>query len=60
MIGGAGPFVELMKKSKKKPLPKPRHVWAINPKSRITPSKKAYARPCSKKAEKHWEKELLD
>jgi hypothetical protein len=47
---------------KKKPLkmPKPRHGWAINPKTRVKPSKKSYHRKTAKKAEKHWVDELFD
>ncbi|MFA5159270.1 MAG: hypothetical protein WC484_02055 [Candidatus Omnitrophota bacterium] len=43
---------------KKKPskIPKPRHGWAINPKTRVKPSQKSYYR----KAEKHWVDELFD
>ena len=41
------------KRKKKSPLPKPRHVWEINPKSRVQPSKKAYRRAASK-AKKNW------
>ncbi len=33
-----------MKKNKKKKMPVPRKVWKINPKSRVTPSKKIYKR----------------
>jgi len=29
--------------------PKPRRVWRINPKTRVTPSKKIYHRPKGKK-----------
>lgn len=47
--------------TKKKPsLPKPRKVWAINPKSRVKPSDKIYKRQKAKKKEKNWVEELLD
>ncbi len=36
-------------RKKKKALPKPRHVWGINPKTRVTPSKKKYDRSAEKK-----------
>lgn len=49
-----------MKKIKKKSLPKPRHGWAINPRTRVTPSKKHYARKGTKKVEKNWVDELFD
>ena len=45
-----------MVKKKTPKIPKPRHVWAINPKTRVTPSKKDYRR----KAEKQIEKNLAD
>jgi hypothetical protein len=47
---------------KKKPLktPKPRHGWAINPKTRVKPSEKNYHRKTAKKVEKHWVDELFD
>ena len=34
---------------KQKPKPKPRHTWAINPKTRIVKSKKTYSRTEEKK-----------
>ena len=41
-----------MKKKKKAPkTPKLRHTWAINPKTRIKPSKKRYNRKNWKKSE---------
>ena len=45
-------------KNKKKAAPRPRHVWAINPKSRVKPSGKKYKRPAEKKIEKSWTDEL--
>ena len=45
---------------KKKEMPKPRHGWAINPKTRVTPSKKSYHRETAKKGEKDWVDELFD
>lgn len=38
-----------MKKKKKRPLPKPRHVWKINPKERVKPSETVYKRAREKK-----------
>jgi len=49
-----------MRKIKKKSFPKPRHVWAINPKTRVKPSEKNYRRKTGKKVEKHWVDELFD
>lgn len=40
--------------------PKPRHGWAINPKTRIKPSEKTYRRKTAKTDEKHWVDELFD
>ena len=45
-------------KKKKAPLPKPRHVWRINPKTRVKPSAKSYKRSDEKKKEKSWLDEL--
>ncbi len=39
---------------KKKKSPKPRHVWAINPKTRVKPSAKKYKRSEEKKKKKSW------
>jgi hypothetical protein len=49
-------------KKKKSPLktPKVRHGWAINPKTRVKPSKKTYRRKTAKKAETNWVDELFD
>jgi hypothetical protein len=47
-------------KKKKKGMPKPRHGWAINPKTRIKPSQKNYRRKISKRIEKDWVDELFD
>ena len=49
-------------KNRKKPskTPKVRHGWAINPKTRVTPSKKNYQRETAKKVEKDWVDELFD
>jgi hypothetical protein len=49
-----------VKKRKKHALPKPRHVWQINPKTRVAPSEKTYRRKAEKKKEKNWVEELLD
>jgi hypothetical protein len=49
-----------MPKKKLSKMPKPRHGWAINPKTRVKPSKKSYHRKTAKKAEKHWVDELFD
>lgn len=43
---------------KKKRVPKPRHTWAINPKTRVKKSAKKYARAKAKLIEKKWEDEL--
>ncbi len=43
-----------MSKRKKKSLPKPRHVWKINPKTRVKPSKKNYRRSKEKRKKKSW------
>jgi hypothetical protein len=40
------------KRKKKKALPKLRHGWAINPKTRVEPSIKAYKRSAEKKKAK--------
>ncbi len=47
---------------KKRPTktPKPRHVWAINPKTRVTPSKKHALPKRDKKIQKNWVDELFD
>lgn len=43
------------KKNPKKPAdPKARHVWEINPKTRVNDSDKGYSRPEEKKKEKSW------
>jgi hypothetical protein len=48
-----------MSKRKKKPkVPKPRHAWQINPKSRVTPSEKTYKRSEEKKKEKNWSDDI--
>ncbi|MBN1689119.1 MAG: hypothetical protein JW893_08470 [Candidatus Omnitrophica bacterium] len=44
------------KKKRKSKTPKPRHTWAINPKSRVKPSGKAYQREKGKK--KTWVDEI--
>jgi hypothetical protein len=49
-----------MRKSKKKSPPKPRHIWQINPKTRVAPSDKTYRRKEEKRKEKNWVEELLD
>ena len=49
-----------MPKKKLSKMPKPRHGWAINPKTRVKPSRKNYHRKTAKKAEKHWVDELFD
>lgn len=45
-------------KKKKKEMPKPRHGWAINPKTRIKSSEKTYRRKTAKRAEKLWADEF--
>lgn len=40
--------------------PKPRHVWAINPKTRVTPSRKKAVPQKSKMDLKSWVDELFD
>jgi hypothetical protein len=49
-----------MPKKKVPKMPKPRYGWAINPKTRVKPSKKTYHRKTVKKAEKSWVDELFD
>jgi hypothetical protein len=49
-----------MPKKKSSKMPKPRHTWAINPKTRVKPSKKSYRRKALKKTEKDWVDELFD
>ncbi|HOW58677.1 MAG TPA: hypothetical protein PLO78_03000 [Candidatus Omnitrophota bacterium] len=49
-----------MPKKKSAKMPAPRHTWAINPKTRVTSSKKQYARTRAKKIEKSWVDELFD
>jgi hypothetical protein len=49
-----------MPKKKIPAMPKLRHGWAINPKTRVTPSQKTYRRKTVKRAEKRWADELLD
>lgn len=49
-----------MKKKKLVKMPKPRHAWKINPKTRIKGSAKIYARPKAKETEKDWVDELFD
>ena len=47
-----------MPKKKKRPsLPKARHVWEINPKTRVKPSEKSYKRSPGKK-KKDWVDQL--
>ena len=40
-------------------MPKLRHAWAINPKTRVKPSKKNCPRETAKKIEKNWMDELF-
>ena len=57
---GSGTTIKPMakrKKKKKKALPKPRHVWEINPKSRVKDSDKKYNRTRQRK-KKSWTDEL--
>ena len=49
-----------MKKKASSKMPKVRHGWAINPKTRVKPSKKTYRRKTAKKAGKNWVDELFD
>ena len=48
----------MTKKKKITPLPKPRSVWEINPKTRVTPSAKIYKRSAEKKKKKSWVDEI--
>ncbi len=50
----------MKRKKKTLKMPKPRHGWAINPKTRVKPSKKNYYRKAAKKAAKDWVDELFD
>ncbi|MBU9888821.1 MAG: hypothetical protein KTQ49_02995 [Candidatus Omnitrophica bacterium] len=49
-----------MRKKKSAAKPKPRHVWVINPKTRVKPSKKHALSRRDKKTEKNWVDELFD
>lgn len=49
-----------MSKKKNPKVPKPRHVWAINPRTRVTPSKKNAFRKSLENTGKDWVDELLD
>lgn len=49
-----------MPRKKTAKVPKPRHVWAINPKTRVTPSKKRVVSRKDKKIKKNWVDELFD
>lgn len=49
-----------MKKKKSVKMPQVRHGWAINPKTRVTPSKKRYRRKTEKQVDKDWVDELFD
>jgi len=49
-----------MPKKKISGMPKLRHGWAINTRTRVKPSRKTYHRKTVKKAEKNWVDELLD
>ncbi|MEI7750671.1 MAG: hypothetical protein WCJ71_01155 [Candidatus Omnitrophota bacterium] len=49
-----------MRKKKPSKMPKPRHVWAINPKTRVAPSKKSFRGKTAQKKEKNWVDELFD
>ncbi|MBI3316658.1 MAG: hypothetical protein HYZ85_01460 [Candidatus Omnitrophica bacterium] len=48
----------MKKRKKKRTLPKPRHVWRINPKSRVKDSDKSYKRHREKRKEKSWREEI--
>lgn len=41
-------------------MPKPRHAWKINPKTRVKDSEKKYSRTKAKKPEKDWVDEIFD
>ncbi|MFH0985807.1 MAG: hypothetical protein V1882_09790 [Candidatus Omnitrophota bacterium] len=41
-------------------IPKPRHGWTINPKTRVTPSRKNDLRKTGENAGKDWVDELFD
>ncbi len=49
-----------MPKKKSAKTPKPRHVWAINPKTRVAPSKKRAPSGNDKKVLRNWVDELFD
>ena len=50
-----------MLKKKSIKMPKPRHGWAINPKTRVKPSTKQRCRmKIAGKIEKNWVEELFD
>ena len=49
-----------MPKKKSPGAPKPRHVWAINPKTRVAPSKKHTPSKKAKGTPKNWVDELFD
>lgn len=40
--------------------PKPRHVWAINPKTRVKESRKRYNRRKARKVERGWKEDFSD
>jgi hypothetical protein len=43
-----------VKNKKTVKIPKPRHAWAINPKTRVKKSAKKYSRSKAKQIEKDW------
>lgn len=49
-----------MTQKRKAKTSKPRHVWQINPKSRVKKSGKKYKRDQTKKKEKNWWDDLFD
>jgi len=49
-----------MPKKRSPKTPKPRHVWAINPKTRVAPSKKHGLSKKNKERQKNWVDELFD
>jgi len=48
-----------MPKKKSVKTPRPHHVWAINPKTRVTPSRKNDSKK-DQALRKHWVDELFD
>ena len=49
----------MKKKKSSTKMPKPRHAWKINPKTRVKDSTKTYSRRKTKKVEKDWVDEIF-